>query len=136
MKYLFFDTETTGFPTDWNADPSHFEKWPHIVQIAWILSDEKGNILKNEDYLIRPENYRIPPDMIHGISHEKAMVEGVILDYALHQFGLVMEEAHCIVCHNYDFDSMVVTYDTMKPLTIDYLNSSRGLLRITHPQRL
>ena len=38
MSYLFFDTETTGFPV--KGAPWSDEKQPHLVQIAAILFDE------------------------------------------------------------------------------------------------
>ena len=47
--YLFFDTETTGLPNDYNASPNQLDNWPRIVQIAWLLHDCEGNeISKNK----------------------------------------------------------------------------------------
>lgn len=108
MKYLFFDTETTGLPDNWNAPASHHENWPHIVQLAWMVTDESGHIISTANHLVKPENYEVPPGMIHGISNERAMKEGKVLAYVLNEFRLAMNDAYHLVCHNYDFDSKIV----------------------------
>ena len=35
-KLLFFDTETTGLPSDYNAPINNSHNWPRLVQISWI----------------------------------------------------------------------------------------------------
>jgi len=40
--YLFFDTETTGLPRNWNAPVHNTQNWPRMVQIAWIIYDDGG----------------------------------------------------------------------------------------------
>lgn len=58
--YLFFDTETTWILTDKDR----------MVQIAWLIFDEKQNLIKKENYIIKPEWYKIPfiASKIHGIT--------------------------------------------------------------------
>ena len=58
--YLFFDTETTG--TSRHKD--------HVVQVAWVLANEEGNIQEEECHVIRPDGYSIPTAAanIHGIT--------------------------------------------------------------------
>lgn len=63
---LFIDTETTGLPTDWSAPHSAGDKWPTAVQVAWILYDDNGQIIKRENYYIN--NNDIP------ISQQAALV--------------------------------------------------------------
>ena len=83
--YLFFDTETTGLPKKWQAPVSDLDNWPRIVQLAWILSDDKGKQLAGQNYIIKPEGFLIPEESsrVHGISTEKAMNEGIALEKAL-----------------------------------------------------
>ncbi len=71
--YLFFDTETTGLPQNWKAPVTDLNNWPRMIQIAWILCDDKGNRIESDDFIIKPENFEIPKDAstIHGISTEK-----------------------------------------------------------------
>ncbi|MFR6285749.1 MAG: hypothetical protein ACLUN1_18295 [Odoribacter splanchnicus] len=45
--YLFFDTETTGLPKQWNAPVTDLENWPRLVQLAWIMYDDRGNMLES-----------------------------------------------------------------------------------------
>ena len=45
--YLFFDTETTGLPKRWNAPVTDLENWPRLVQLAWIMYDDRGNMLES-----------------------------------------------------------------------------------------
>ena len=43
MKVLVFDTETTGLPTERNPSITETEKWPHVVQLSYILYDVDEN---------------------------------------------------------------------------------------------
>ena len=40
MKLLVFDTETTGLPESRTTSILETSKWPHIVQLSWILYDD------------------------------------------------------------------------------------------------
>ena len=43
--YLFFDTETTGTPKNYDKPTSDTQNWPHIVQLSWIIEDFNGHVL-------------------------------------------------------------------------------------------
>lgn len=109
-NYLFFDTETTGLPHDYEAPACDTLNWPRMVQLSWILTDSKGNVLSTHDYIIRPDGYEIPEKSasIHGISTEKAMSEGLPLDSVLVVFAATLDSAEYIVGHNISFDIHVV----------------------------
>lgn len=68
--YLFFDTETTGLPKRWNAPVTDLENWPRLVQLAWIMYDDRGNMLESRDVIVKPEGFTIPPEAsrVHGIT--------------------------------------------------------------------
>ena len=51
--YLFFDTETTGLPKRWNAPVTDLENWPRLVQLAWIMYDDRGNMLESRDVIVK-----------------------------------------------------------------------------------
>ena len=55
--YLIFDTETTGLPRNFNAPITDTANWPRIVQIAWQLHDEFGNLIDHKDFLVRPDGH-------------------------------------------------------------------------------
>ena len=104
--YLIFDTETTGLPKRWAAPISDTDNWPRCIQIAWQLHDEMGNLLDNQDYLIKPEGFNIPYDAerIHGISTELAEEQGLALQEVLEKFNSVLTKAKFIVGQNVGFD--------------------------------
>lgn len=114
MKYLFFDTETNGLPRDYKAHYSDTKNWPRIVQLAWILTDYEGQALQKSCDIIKPEGFVIPDDMIHGISHQRAIDEGIKLRAALMNFSLAMRQADVLVCHNSAFDSPIVACEMIR----------------------
>ena len=108
--YLFFDTETTGLPKNWQAPVSDLNNWPRIVQLAWILSDDKGKEISGQNYIIKPEGFLIPEESsrVHGISTEKAMREGINLEKALSDFSYDLSQSNLLVAHNINFDQKII----------------------------
>ena len=108
--YLFFDTETTGIPLNYKAPVSDLKNWPRLVEIGWILTDESANEIEAHTYIIRPEGFIIPQDSteIHGITTEKAMLEGVDLKVALSTFESTVRKADLLIAHNMAFDEKIV----------------------------
>lgn len=132
MRYLFFDTETTGLPKRQGGRVEQLR----IVQLACLLTDRKGNVLETYNHIIRPEGYEIPEESqkIHGISTEKALAEGVSIEEAVSAFLKLYDRCDVVVAHNLEFDMDVIvaeadridawkvrkfkdTFDTMKPLS-------------------
>ena len=114
--YLFFDTETTGLPRNWKAPVMDLNNWPRMVQIAWILSDNNGNRIESDDFIIKPENFKIPIDAsrVHGISTEKAINEGKELEEVLMTFNELVEQASFIVAHNISFDEKILGAELLR----------------------
>ncbi len=108
--YLVFDTETTGLPKNFNAPVSDSENWPRMVQISWQLHDDYGNLIENQDYIIKPEGYDIPFNVakIHGITTELAHKEGRDLVEVLNEFNEVLKKTKFGVGHNIEFDYNIV----------------------------
>ena len=104
--YLIFDTETTGLPKRWDAPLTDSENWPRCIQIAWQLHDEMGNLIENQDYLVKPDGFNIPYDAekIHGISTELAAEEGVALEEVLAKFQIALNKTKFVVGQNVGFD--------------------------------
>lgn len=114
--YLFFDTETTGLPRNWKAPVTDLNNWPRMIQIAWILCDNKGNRIESADFIIKPENFIIPRDAerVHGISTEKAIEKGEGLENVLTQFNALVEKADFIVAHNISFDEKIIGAELLR----------------------
>jgi DNA polymerase-3 subunit alpha len=108
--YIIFDTETTGLPRDWKAPITDTSNWPRVVQIAWQLHDEMGQLIESKDFLIRPEGFDIPFDAesIHGISTDLAAKYGETLEDVLFLFTNALEKATFVVGQNVGFDINVV----------------------------
>jgi DNA polymerase-3 subunit alpha len=104
--YLIFDTETTGLPKRWDAPFTDVENWPRVIQIAWQLHDDLGQLLERQDYLIKPEGFDIPYDAerIHGISTALAQDRGLPLAVVLERFNAALARTTFVVGQNLKFD--------------------------------
>ena len=124
QKYLFFDTETTGLPQNFNAPLSDSDNWPRMVQIAWQLHDENGELIENQDYIIKPEGYDIPfnATRIHGISTKMAQEQGRDLQEVLEEFTEVLKKTKVVAGHNIDFDYKItnIILNSITTRRIDY----------------
>lgn len=108
--FLFFDTETTGLPRNYNAPLSDLNNWPRLVQLAWVVYDNKEEKIAGENFIIKPEGFIIPEQAsnVHGITTERALVEGEDLNQVLGQFAQAIEEAKILVAHNMSFDEKIM----------------------------
>lgn len=108
--YLFFDTETTGLPKNYQAPLDDFSNWPRVVQIAWSMYDFHGNHWESHSYIIRPDGFIIPEEAarIHRITQERAEKEGIDLRNALEHFSADVAKSAYLVAHNIDFDEKIV----------------------------
>lgn len=110
MKILFFDTETTGLPLDYDEPYTNIENWTRLVQLSWITEDTDTKEKKENDFIIRPEGFTIPDAAakIHNITTEIAERDGVNLRAALSDFVQDMLLADLLVAHNIEFDKNVI----------------------------
>lgn len=114
--YLFFDTETTGLPKNYQAPLDDFSNWPRIVQIAWSLYDFHGNSWENKSFIIKPDGFVISEEVskIHRITQERAEKEGVDLKDVLAEFLKDVNLSTYLVAHNIDFDEKIVGSELMR----------------------
>jgi DNA polymerase-3 subunit alpha len=114
--FLIYDTETTGLPRDWKAPLTDFDNWPRMVQLAWQIHDENGELLEVKNFIIKPEGYNIPfvSQKIHGISTERATKEGMPLDYVLKEFNEALGKAEFVVGHNIEFDVNIAACEYLR----------------------
>jgi len=105
---LIFDTETTGLP-DFRAR-SNDPKQPHLVQMALVTAGHDGQEADARTVIIRPDGWTILPELtaIHGISHERAMDEGIPEAEAVDLFLLAQSRADIRVAHNESFDRRIM----------------------------
>lgn len=109
-KFIFFDTECNGLPQNYRASITDIRNWPRMVQLAWIVTDENGTILKKQNHIIRPEGFTIIPEVaqLTRITTDRALREGIALRTALNDFRDDFADANLIVGHNISFDLNIV----------------------------
>ena len=112
--YLFFDTETTGLSS--NQD--------HIVQLAWILTDQDGNVIRDAVHVIYPQGYTIPwqAAAIHGITTDHAKRNGIPLKTVLSEFSEAATSAKAIIAHHLSFDLGFLRSSYLRTNTPSLLN--------------
>jgi len=118
--YLFFDTETTGLPS---GETRHYQNWPRLVQLAWLLTDDKGIVQEQHSHIVQPNGFSIPKRAteIHGISTERAYQEGIPLLQALRKFLISTTYTDTLICHNFDFDYQVMRGEMLRNNIPDFL---------------
>lgn len=114
--YLIFDTETTGRPKNYNAPLTDFDNWPRLVQLAWQVHDERGELVEVKNYIIKPEGFEIPHGAvkIHGITTERALREGLPLEEVLNIFNKSLEKVHTVAGHNVEFDLNITAAEFLR----------------------
>jgi DNA polymerase-3 subunit epsilon len=119
-KLLFFDTETTGIPKNWKASYLDTNNWPRLVQIAWIVSDEFGNVITRNSFIIRPDNFIISKEAsdIHRITTETAIRNGEDIRAVLELFNEAISQSEYIIAHNIDYDINIVACELFR-LNVD-----------------
>lgn len=127
--YLFFDTETTGTPRNYDIPASDTRNWPRIVQLGWILTDEKGNILSSECDIVKPDGFVIPTDAVkvHGITTEKAMRAGRPLGDVINKFMADVKQSKVIVGHNISFDQKIVGAELHRLGYTDTISTAKSI---------
>ena len=105
---LYIDTEATGRDADKDR----------VVQVSWILTDEYDNQLRKGDYIIKPEGYDIPAEVvaIHGITTEKATAQGKPIGEVLPMLLEVWDMAWAVIGHNVMHDYHLLN-NTCKRMT-------------------
>lgn len=118
---LYFDTETTGVPgkgQEWETD---YKDFPRIVQLGWIF---KG---REHSALIYPDDWQVPEqaEAVHGISTERAILEGVAVGDALAEFVADCRRARMICGHNIYFDTSIIKAQVLYSLGREWYDTER-----------
>lgn len=127
--YLFFDTETTGLPQDWNAPVTELDNWPRLVQIAWILFDELGREIDKNDHIIKPSGFNIPYESssVHGITDDIANLKGVGLEDVLNEFDEQIQKAKYLVAHNIAFDEKIMGAEFLRYRMVNSIDGKKKI---------
>ena len=108
MKVLVFDTETSGLPKERNPSIYDTDKWPHVMQISYIIyNTETGEIDEKYDTYIKLNTWVIVDPVsegIHGITREIMDTKGVPIQEALVRVRDALGKVDICVGHNVSFD--------------------------------
>jgi len=118
MKILIFDTETTGLPIGRNPSIYDTQKWPHILQLSYIVYDSETNdiITVEDDYIRIHDDVVIEPgsQKIHNISKELLIERGISIQDALYKFNTFTTQSDLLVGHNVSFDKRMVIVEGIR----------------------
>ena len=111
MKYLTFDTETTGLPKSRWGKIGDSSNWPYILQLSWILYDNETNrLFKSNDIIKLDDDVDISVESInvHGITRKRSQQDGIPIKHAINKFQKAMADANVVIAHNLDFDKRLL----------------------------
>jgi DNA polymerase-3 subunit epsilon len=113
MKVLLFDTETNGLPLSRKALPSDTSKWPHVLQISWIVIEYSEAGKKTLDaetaYLHLPADVKWNAESAQFHKIPRSLIESAPEPASILQsFVRAAKMADMIVAHNLAFDKPVI----------------------------
>ncbi len=114
--FLIYDTETTGLPKEDKASLTDFDNWPRLVQLAWQIHDEKGELVEIKNFIVKPDGFEIPygAERVHGISTQRAIKEGEALEPVLREFNDALSRVKVVAGHNIEFDNNIVAVEFLR----------------------
>lgn len=127
MEFIF-DIETNGLPKfQVNTNnkrkrdfptPSLLEAYDsaRIVSIAWIVIDSNKNIIQQEYYIIKPDHFIIPDEVvnIHGIKTDYAIEHGIDINDMFTRLNKALLKITKIISYNIQFDINVLKSELIR----------------------
>lgn len=118
MKVLVFDTETSGLPKERNPSIYDTDKWPHVMQISYVIYDtETGDLVETYDAYIKLNSWVIVDPVsegIHGITREIMDKKGVPIQEALIRLRDALGKVDLCVGHNVSFDKRFIIVEGIR----------------------
>lgn len=129
MRTICFDTETTGLPETRSTSIYETNKWPHIVQLSFLVFDDELNAIVDEyDEIIKiNDNVELTPRSveIHGITREISINKGVAICDALLRFKHALNACDTCVAHNISFDKRMLIVEAMRNRGFDTTDTNK-----------
>jgi len=116
MKFLIFDTETTGLSNTKIINQETLNKWPHIVQFSYIIYDMENGITVTKDCIIKLNGIDIPEEAtkIHGISNKISKEKGENIELVIKEFFYYLQKVDMLVGHNISFDINMIIVELLR----------------------
>lgn len=103
--YLFFHASAYGMPRYYDAPLSDNHNWPRLKQLAWIVSDMYGNLLKEQSCTIEPEGFDLPSYTFIPSFERKTWRR---LEDVLNEFGEDLASTEVMVGHNAELMDKII----------------------------
>lgn len=122
--FLFIDVETNGLPLSYNKPYTDIDNWPRIVQIAWIICDNKNEVITERCFIIKPIDFDIPDSIVkvHGISKQIALAKGLPIEVVLSLLEEESKKCTHFVAHNIAFDAPIIKAEFLRANLVSSLN--------------
>ena len=136
MKILVFDTETTGLP-ERDASIYQLNKWPHIIQLSYILYDLSNNSTLIKDHYIKlNSNITISSESYekHHLDHTYLNNHGIHIKQALYEFNEALKICNIVVGHNISFDKRLIFVECLRHKVKQFFTTFNGENKITKPE--
>lgn len=107
---LLFDTSAAGKPKSYKKPYTDTFNWPRMIHISWLVYDDKGELLIDENYLIKNFLNEIPDDIMrfHKLKLENFEEEGEDIEVVLEKFKKDVDEAKYIFSFNLNYNENIV----------------------------
>jgi DNA polymerase-3 subunit epsilon len=132
MRVLIFDTETTGLPPR-NTPTNQTDKWPHVVQLSWVIYNDETKVVEEEqDYIISLGTHiPISPESIaiHGITGDLSRARGVPIEVALFDFKHAANRCGKMVAHNLEFDKNMLLVELYRTRMFNTISPPQNTVR-------
>jgi len=122
--YLIIDIETSGLPVKTTTG----KKFPEIVQIAWLLTNKKGTILKKNSYIIdTPYITENNSSDIINIDFKTARKVKYPLRKSLKKLAEDLKMSDYVVAHNIEFDVEILGHYFVESYGVDPFNKKNKI---------
>ena len=135
MKVMVFDTETSGLPKERNPSIYDTDKWPHVMQVSYIIYDTVvGDVTETYDAYIKLNPWVIVDPVsegIHGITREIMDKKGISIQEALIHMRDALGKVDLCVGHNVSFDKRFMIVEGVRNnirmnFPLDYCTMKNG----------
>ncbi|MBY5957871.1 hypothetical protein KUV50_07005 [Membranicola marinus] len=107
---LLFDTSAAGKPKSYKKPYTDTFNWPRMIHISWLAYDDEGNLVEDENHLIKNHALEIPEKSLrlHKLDLNQIEEEGKDIEEVLNKFKTVVDKAEYIFSFNLNYNENVV----------------------------
>lgn len=109
-KVIVLDLHTNGFPL-FNKSYTNLDAFANarMVSLNLVYADVRTfSVIERQDYIIKPDGFRITNSQYHGVTDEVAHSQGEDIHVVFDQLRVLLEKTTYIVSHNNEFDLSIL----------------------------